>query len=105
MPRQPNAVIVASHPSENGVALFDRESAAHFGVGLLAGSLGWSRSLVVLGILGLSALRIAVTDGARTALFKRSPGTALGNEALDVILTMIGHYAGERVRAQRGAMT
>ena len=87
--------LVARNATEQNVAVFDRDTAVHGSVGVVAGLLGISVTAAVLGSLGVEFVYLSARHGVRRAAFERVvPASSLANHAADVLATVTGVYIG-----------
>jgi hypothetical protein len=91
--------VVANSPREEGVAVLDARSAAHFGVGAAAGMLGVHPVLVILLALGYESAVEVWRQQDAAALTRRRPGESCINQFADIVLTVAGVYSGAFVRS------
>jgi hypothetical protein len=97
------SLLYAQAARDQGVALFDTRTPAHFGVGLTAGLAGIKPAYALIGLLGIEISKNALAHGgARQALFERNLESP-ANQIADLLVELTGYYLGLYVRAARAA--
>lgn len=93
--------IVPARERRVGKSLLDAKTPVHFATGIIGGLLGIDASVVVLSVLTFEAAKAAYRKDAHRALFQPGSAEVRINQAMDVGMTMLGAYIGERMRTAK----
>jgi len=93
--------LVATSPSQVGVAALDASTAVHFGIGTAAGLGGIDPKIALLVALLAEGTFEVLKSRDPQAVFHRGTGQSKINEIFDLLAIVAGAYAGQRLRALR----
>jgi hypothetical protein len=83
-----------------GVAVIDGETPVSFAVGFVAGLGGLNPSWAAFSAVGFEALLVVLEDGPG-GMFDKQSSESYGNQLVDVMVGILGVYAGEAFRNRR----